>query len=54
MRWNDIKDLSASRFQRLTVIKRITFELMLVLVKEAKPVGGSVEVPNLRRLQIRD
>lgn len=47
MRWHDIKDLPANRFQRLTGVKRSTFELMLAVVNEVKPIGGRGRPPKL-------
>ncbi len=40
MHWINIQALEASRFQRLTGVKRSTFDLMLAVVNEARPIGG--------------
>ncbi|MBC7650261.1 MAG: hypothetical protein H7101_00775 [Deinococcales bacterium] len=40
MKWITVSHLSEERFQRLTGAKRSTFDKMLLIVDEAKPVGG--------------
>ena len=39
MKWTTIKDISDSRFQRLTGVKRTTFNQMLSIVDVSKPSG---------------
>lgn len=39
MKWTTIKDISDSRFQRLTGVKRTTFKQMLSIVDAGKPSG---------------
>ena len=41
MKWITVSHLTEERFQRLTGVKRSTFYKMLLIVDEAKPVGGS-------------
>lgn len=40
MKWITVSQLPKERFQRLTGVKRSTFDNMLLIVDEAKPVAG--------------
>ena len=40
MLYKTVSDIPESRFQRLTGVKRSTFEAMLEIVNKAKPQGG--------------
>lgn len=40
MKWKTVNHLPEARFQRLKGVKRSTFDKVLLLVDEVKPVGG--------------
>ena len=40
MKWITVSHLSEERFQRLTGVKCSSFDKMLLIVDEAKPIGG--------------